>query len=95
VIDFEWDTSKAESNVRKHGVSFEEASTVFSDPFELTISDPDHSQGEYRFLNIGRSERDRLLVVSYTERHPNVIRIISARPASRAERQIYDSRCKR
>ena len=95
MIDFEWDTSKAESNIRKHGVSFEEASTVFSDPFELTISDPDHSHGEYRFLSIGRSERDRLLVVSYTERHPSAIRIISARVASRPERQIYDFRCKR
>jgi hypothetical protein len=95
VIDFAWDTSKAESNIRKHGVSFDEARTVFSDPFELTISDPDHSHGEYRFLSIGRSERDRLLVVSYTERHPNTIRIISARVASRPERQIYDSRCQR
>lgn len=95
MIDFGWDTSKAESNIRKHGVSFDEASTVFSDPFELTISDPDHSHGEYRFLSIGRSERDRLLVVSYTERHPNTIRIISARVASRPERQIYDSRCQR
>jgi len=95
VIDFEWDTSKAESNIRKHGVSFDEASTVFSDPFELTISDPDHSHGEYRFLSIGRSERDRLLVVSYTERHPNTIRVISARVASRPERQTYDSRCQR
>ena len=95
MIDFEWDTKKAESNVRKHNVSFEEASTVFSDPFELTISDPDHSHGEYRFVNIGRSERDRLLVVSYTERQRNAIRIISARVASRSERQIYDSRCQR
>ncbi|MCU0836732.1 MAG: BrnT family toxin [Chromatiaceae bacterium] len=94
-MDFAWDTSKAESNIRKHGVSFDEARTVFSDPFELTISDPDHSHGEYRFLSIGRSERDRLLVVSYTERHPNTIRIISARVASRPERQIYDSRCQR
>ena len=95
MINFEWDTSKAESNIRKHGVSFDEASTVFSDPFELTISDPDHSHGEYRYLNIGRSAGDRLLVVSYTERHPNAIRIISARVASKRERKIYDSRCKR
>lgn len=95
MIDFEWDTSKAESNIRKHGVSFDEASTVFSDPFELTISDPEHSHGEYRFLSIGRSERDRLLVVSYTERHPNTIRVISARVASSPERQTYDSRSQR
>jgi uncharacterized DUF497 family protein len=94
VSDFEWDTTKAESNIRKHSVSFDEASTIFSDPCELTIADPDHSLGEYRFLSIGRSERDRLVVVSYTERHPNSIRIISARLASKSERQIYDSKCK-
>lgn len=80
-------TSKAESNIRKHGVSSEEASTVFSDPSELTIADPDHPHGEYRFLSIGRSERDRFLVVSYTERLPNAIRIIRARLAARPERQ--------
>ena len=95
MIDFEWDAVKAESNARKHGVSFDEASTVFSDPFELTIADPDHSFGEYRFISIGCSEHDRLLLVSYTERHPRAIRIISARLASRPEKQIYDSRSRR
>jgi uncharacterized DUF497 family protein len=95
VLDFEWDPSKAESNIRKHGVSFEEARTVFSDPFELTISDPDHSIGEHCFLSIGRSERNRIVVVSYTERQPNAIRIISARFASRQERQHYESKCNR
>jgi uncharacterized protein len=95
MIDFEWDTTKAESNIQKHGMSFDEASTVFSDPFELTISDPDHSIGEYRFLSIGRSERNRLVVVFFTERQPNAIRIISARLASKSERQIYESKCKR
>jgi uncharacterized protein len=95
VINFEWDVNKAESNIRKHGVSFDEASTVFSDPCELTLSDPDHSVGEYRFVSIGRSEHRRLLVVSYTERYPSAIRIISARPASKAERQIYESKYNR
>jgi uncharacterized DUF497 family protein len=92
VIDFEWDKNKADINTRKHGVSFEEARTVFSDPFELTISDPDHSVGEHRFLSIGRSERNRLIIVSYTERQPNEIRIISARVASKHERQHYESK---
>jgi uncharacterized protein len=94
MIDFDWDTIKAESNVQKYGVSFGEATTVFSDPFELTISDPDHSIGEYRFLSIGRSERDRLIVVYFTERQPNAVRIVSARIASKPERQIYESKCK-
>jgi uncharacterized protein len=94
MIDFEWDAIKAESNAQKHGVSFSEASTVFSDPFELTISDPDHSIGEYRFLSIGRSERDRVILVSFTERQPNAIRIISARIASKPERQFYESKRK-
>lgn len=95
MIDFEWDTNKADINTRKHRVSFEEARTVFSDPFELTISDPDHSLGEYRFLSIGRSERNRIIVVSYTEDQPNVIRVISARVASKHERQHYESKCSR
>ena len=65
-MDFEWDQSKARKNQQKHGVSFSEASTVFGDPFELTISDPDHSQEEFRFLSIGRSVLGNLLLVSYT-----------------------------
>lgn len=93
MIDFEWDTNKADINTRKHRVSFEEARTVFSDPFELTISDPDYSLGEHRFLSIGRSERNRIIVVSYTEDQPNVIRVISARVASKHERQHYESKC--
>lgn len=92
MIDFEWDTHKAASNLGKHGVSFDEASSVFSDPFELTISDPDHSEGEYRFLSIGKTTRDRVVVVVFTERQPNSIRIISARIGSKKERQLYDSR---
>jgi uncharacterized DUF497 family protein len=92
VIDFEWNTYKAASNLGKHGVSFDEASTVFSDPFELTISDPDHSEGEYRFLSIGKTGCDRIVVVVFTERLLNSIRIISARIASKKERQLYESR---
>ena len=92
MIDFEWDLRKAASNQKKHGVPFEEAQTVFADPNEVTISDPEHSEGEYRFLSIGRSELDRVIVVSYTESEPNAIRLISARPASRTERQQYESK---
>jgi uncharacterized DUF497 family protein len=67
-MNFEWDAAKAESNVKKHGVSFTEAMTVFGDPLEITIPDPDHSDVEVRFLSLGRSTRGRLLVVAYTER---------------------------
>ena len=63
-MEFEWDTVKALSNVEKHGVGFAEAMTVFGDSLEVTISDPDHSAGEARFLSLGRSEQGRLLVVS-------------------------------
>ena len=90
-MDFEWDSSKAEANERKHGISFAEASTVFGDPMELTIYDPDHSEGEYRFLSIGRSLSGRLIVVSYTERERNRIRIISARTATAAETKRYET----
>ena len=92
MIDFEWDTNKATSNLAKHGVSFDEARSVFSDPFELTMSDPDHSEGEYRFLSIGKTSHERTVVVVFTERLPNSIRIISARVASKQERQLYESR---
>jgi uncharacterized DUF497 family protein len=89
-VEFEWDQSKAISNEEKHGVSFTEATTVFGDPLELTISDPDHSEGEYRFLSIGRSSTGSLLVVSYTEREENHIRIISARRATKHEQKYYE-----
>lgn len=90
-MDFEWNPDKAASNERKHGVSFVEASTVFADPLELTISDHTHSQGEYRFLSLGRSQNGRLVVVSYTEREQNRIRLISARLATPAEASRYES----
>ena len=85
----EWDEPKAKSNLAKHGVSFEEASTVFGDPLSLTISDPAHSQTETRFVVLGLSHQRKLLVVVHTERGDN-IRIISARRASRAERKCYE-----
>ena len=89
-MEFEWDPDKERSNIQRHGVDFTEAATVFGDPLELTISDPDHSVGEYRFLSIGHSSLNRILVVSYTEREDR-IRIISARTAAPKERRQYES----
>ena len=86
---FEWDQDKAKSNLRKHSVSFEEAITALLDPLSRTALDPDHSVNEYRFVTFGISARQRLLVVSYTERG-NCIRIVSARLATKRERQIYE-----
>ena len=86
---FEWDKRKALANQRKHRVSFEEAGTVFSDTFAVTGADPDHSVGESRWLTFGVSDRGRLLVVSHTD-EGDIIRIISARPATRAERKLYE-----
>ena len=88
-LSFEWDESKAKSNLAKHGVSFEEASTVFGDPLSLTIPDPAHSQVEDRTIALGQSHRRKLLVVVHTERGDK-IRIISARPAGRRERKTYE-----
>ena len=67
-MEFEWDVTKAESDVEKHGVSFAEAMTVFGESLEVTIPDPDHSEDEFRFLSVGCSGQGRLLVVAYTER---------------------------
>jgi len=89
-MEFEWDAAKAASNADKHGVTFAEAMTVFGDPLELTIGDPDHSQGEFRFLSIGFSAEKRLLVVAYTEREGRT-RIINAREATPRERRKYES----
>jgi uncharacterized DUF497 family protein len=89
MLTFEWDANKAESNLAKHAVSFEEAATVFGDPASMTIPDPAHSQMETRFVILGRSHQGRLLVVVHTERGDN-IRIISARLASRHEKKQYE-----
>jgi uncharacterized protein len=86
---FSWDPKKAIANLRKHEVSFEEASTVFRDPLSATGADPDHSVGERRFVTFGNSSQDRLLVVAHTEGDDH-IRIISARLATRQERKIYE-----
>ena len=86
---FDWDPDKAESNLRKHGVSFEEAATVFGDPLALLMKDPDHSFEEERYLLLGRSIRQRLLVVAFAERPP-LTRLISARRAIRTERRRYE-----
>ena len=88
-MKFEWDPKKASSNLRKHKVSFEEATTALSDPMAATGADPDHSIGEFRYVTFGISERGRLLVVAHTEQS-ETIRIISARLASRRERKIYE-----
>lgn len=88
-MKFEWDKEKAASNLRKHDVSFEEASTAFADDLSLTGDDPDHSHVERRLVTFGVSSAGRLLVVSHTERAGH-IRIISARPATRAERKFYE-----
>ena len=87
---FEWDPDKRQANVRKHGVDFAEAMTVFGDRLEKTIRDPDHSTGEERFVSLGESETGRLLVVSYTERPGDRIRIIGARPATPRERRDHE-----
>lgn len=88
---FEWDSRKAESNARKHGVTFEEASTVFADPLGLLMPDPDHSLSEERYLVLGMSARQRLLVVAFAERPPRT-RLISARRATRRERRRYEEK---
>ena len=88
-MEFAWDPKKSASNLRDHKVTFEEASSIFGDSLAITFDDPDHSQGESRFLTFGLSEQGRLLVVSHTERR-GVVRIISARRATRAERRIYE-----
>lgn len=86
---FEWDVAKSATNLSKHGVSFDEASTVFSDHFSATVHDPDHSQAENRFLTFGMSSTGRILVISHTDRG-TAIRIISARIATRHERKMYE-----
>jgi uncharacterized protein len=86
---FEWDPFKAHQNLIKHGVSFEEASTVFRDTLSITIPDPLHSGGEERFILLGYSKNNRLLVVIHTDQQDK-IRMISARRATRKERKYYE-----
>ena len=89
-MQFRWDPAKAVANEQKHGVSFREAATVLRDPLSTTFPDPEHSHGEQRYLTIGMSAEGRLLVVSNTEPGYEELRIISARPATRAERRFYE-----
>ena len=90
MLIFEWDKKKADQNIRKHGISLEEAATVFGDPFSITIYDPLHSQDENRFIILGTSNKNRVLVVIHTDRQDR-IRIISARKATKKERKQYES----
>jgi uncharacterized DUF497 family protein len=94
---FEWDAKKAAGNLAKHGVSFEEAATIFADPEALDGPDVAHSEQEHRFLRLGRSVLDNILIVAYTLRRSEngeEIRIISARRASRKERAAYSGKAK-
>jgi uncharacterized DUF497 family protein len=93
-LRFEWDSRKDADNRRKHGVSFEEASTVFADEHALLVVDPDHSDEEDRFVLLGLSSALRALIVCHCCREKDVIRIISARRASRTEREEYAHRWK-
>ncbi|HEX3253715.1 MAG TPA: BrnT family toxin [Pyrinomonadaceae bacterium] len=88
-MDYEWDEAKSASNREKHGVSFEEAATVFGDPLYVDFYDPDHSVDEHRYLIMGQSTAGRLLIVSYTERD-EVVRLISAREVTSSERRAYE-----
>jgi len=89
MLTFEWDHEKARRNLKKHGVSFAEASTVFGDPLSIVFGDPDHSAEEDRYLIVGHSYKNRLLIVAFTERE-NRIRIISARKLTARERRDYE-----
>ena len=88
-LAFEWDENKNKRNIIKHGVSFEEASTVFDDINALLFNDPDHSIEEERFLMIGMSVSSRVLIVSHCVRSESIIRIISARKADKQEQRVY------
>jgi uncharacterized DUF497 family protein len=89
-VSFEWDYDKAKANLKKHKVSFDEASTVFDDPLAAIFSDDEHSDQEIRELIVGQSNLNRLLLVSFTERGRNRVRIISARLATKSERRAYE-----
>ena len=88
-MNFEWDPEKAARNLGKHGISFEEAATVFGDPLSITYYDPAHSVGESRYITLGMSRSGRLLIVAHTDRGEN-IRIISARQTTQRERKQHE-----
>lgn len=89
-IKFEWDSDKAGANIKKHGVSFEEAQTVFRDPLACIFDDEVHSENERREIIIGHSENNRLLIVCFTEKTEGLVRIFSSRPATGKERRDYE-----
>jgi len=89
-LRFEWNDKKARLNIRKHGIAFEEASTVFGDPLSITIPDTVHSIDEDRFISIGTSVNDKLLVVVYTD-YNDIVRLISARKATGNEKKQYEN----
>ncbi len=88
-MNFEWDQRKAESNLRKHGVSFHEGASVLADPLSITFHDPDHSVSEHRFVTVGLSHAGRVLMVAHTDSGDN-IRIISARRTTKREQRHYE-----
>ena len=88
-MKFTWDKRKAKSNLRKHGISFEEATTVFGDPLSITIDDPDHSETEERYIIIGCSSNLKTLIISHID-NGDTVRIISARKATKIERGYYE-----
>jgi hypothetical protein len=90
MVLFEWNPEKAKRNLKKHGVSFDEAVTVFYDPLSATFDDPDHSEGEQRLITVGFSSQTRVLIVSHTDRG-NAVRIINARLATAHERKKHES----
>jgi uncharacterized DUF497 family protein len=90
-VNFEWDPDKAKQNRRKHRVSFHEAATVFGDHFSVTYPDPDHSTSEQRFITVGLSGADRVLIVAHVDRS-EIVRIISARKTTQRERKQYEEK---
>ena len=94
-MKFQWDPAKAASNVRKHGVSFDEAVTVFKDPLALIFDDKEHSENEHREIIIGLSTLSRMLLVCFVERQETIVRIITARTATRREKQDYEENARK
>jgi len=88
-VIYEWDPKKAAQNQKKHRVSFDEAVSVFSDPFTLTFDDPDHSTNEKRFITIGTSMKGRILFLSHADKGEDHVRVISARGATKSEAHVY------
>ena len=93
-MEFEWDPKKAAANLRKHKVPFDEAATIFGDPLGTTVTDPDHSADEERYISVGLSNRHRLLIVAHVDRGERV-RLISARELTSTEREDYEEETKK